>query len=76
MSDLAGSDPCTCCPIIFRLVWCGDCTGLVFAASINPTYTYGKVQEDSGASSTSSGDFVHPAQRIVRVCVPVLHARG
>ena len=41
---------------------------LVSAASLNPTYTYGKVHEDSGASSTSSGDFVHPAQRILRVC--------
>ena len=41
---------------------------LVFTASINPTYTYGKVTEDSGASDASSGDFIHPAQRILRVC--------
>lgn len=41
--------------------------GIVFTASINPTYTYGKVTEDSGASDASSGDFIHPAQRILRV---------
>lgn len=39
----------------------------VSTASINPTYTYGKVIEDSGASDASSGDFIHPAQRVLRV---------
>lgn len=39
------------------------------AASLNPTYTYGKVQEDSTGSSASSSDFVHPAQRVFRVCL-------
>ncbi|KAL3145625.1 hypothetical protein ABBQ32_003169 [Trebouxia sp. C0010 RCD-2024] len=37
-----------------------------FQASINPTYTYGKVAEDSGASSASTSDFIHPAQRVLR----------
>lgn len=37
-----------------------------FQASLNPTYTYGKVQEDSTGSSASSNDFIHPAQRVLR----------
>jgi len=42
----------------------------LFAASLNPTYTYGKVQEDSTGSSASSNDFIHPAQRVLRVSLP------
>ena len=41
----------------------------LFAASLNPTYTYGKVQEDSTGSSASSSDFIHPAQRVLRVSI-------
>ena len=49
------------------------CTGskrmCLFAASLNPTYTYGKVQEVSTGSSASSSDFIHPAQRVLRVSI-------